>query len=110
MASPSQDEPAAEPAALPVSRLGSAIAGVRVAGVGRYLLVGTAYVLAGKLGLLLPIGQGNVTLVWAPSGIALAAVLLLGYRIWPALVAAAFIVNLTTSAPPLVAVATAIGN
>lgn len=72
--------------------------------------VACAYVGAGKLGLLVPAGHQIITLVWAPTGIALVAVLLLGYRILPALVAGAFLTNLTAGAPPLVACAIAVGN
>jgi signal transduction histidine kinase len=41
-------------------------------------LVAAAYVVAGRLGQILAIPPGNVTAVWPPSGIALAAVLLAG--------------------------------
>ncbi len=33
--------------------------------------------------LALPIPPGNITAVWPPSGISLASVLLVGYRLWP---------------------------
>jgi diguanylate cyclase (GGDEF)-like protein/PAS domain S-box-containing protein len=55
--------------------------------------VATLYVLTGKLGFLVAMPPGNVTAVWAPSGIALAAVLLLGYRIWPGIWLGSFWVN-----------------
>jgi signal transduction histidine kinase len=41
-----------------------------------------SYVGAAKLGFLMAIPPGNVTAVWPPSGIALAAVLLLGRHVW----------------------------
>ncbi|NIB41045.1 hypothetical protein HBA55_15685 [Pseudomaricurvus alkylphenolicus] len=47
------------------------------------LLVALAYFLTGKLGLLLAIPPGFASAVWPPSGIALAAVLLWGYRAVP---------------------------
>jgi signal transduction histidine kinase/ActR/RegA family two-component response regulator len=64
--------------------------------VGMPLLVGV-YVGAAKIGLsLAPDEAKQVTAVWPPAGIALAAVLLLGYRVWPAIALGAFIVNVTT--------------
>jgi len=54
------------------------------------------YLLAGKLGLLLAFVHASATAVWPPTGIALAAFLLLGYRVWPGIFLGAFLVNLTT--------------
>src|SRR5581483_3456387 len=50
------------------------------------------------------------TAVWPPTGIALAAFLLLGYWIWPFILAAAFLVNLTTAGTPATSLAIAAGN
>ncbi|WP_096360467.1 EAL domain-containing protein [Sulfuricaulis limicola] len=55
------------------------------------------YFAAGKLGLALAIVNPSATAVWPPTGIAIAALLILGYRAWPAILAGAFLVNLTTS-------------
>ena len=44
----------------------------------------TAYVITGKLGLMLAFMHPATTLVWPPAGIALGALLVLGYRVWPA--------------------------
>jgi integral membrane sensor domain MASE1 len=46
-------------------------------------IVAVVYFGAGRLGLLLAIPPGFATAVWPPSGIAQAAVLLLGPRAWP---------------------------
>lgn len=50
----------------------------------------------GRLGqlLALPIPPGSITAVWPPSGIAFVAVLLLGYRVWPAFWIGEFFVNI----------------
>ena len=48
--------------------------------------------------------------IWPPTGIALAALLLFGYRAWPAIFAGAFLVNVTTSGSILVSIAIAAGN
>jgi signal transduction histidine kinase/CheY-like chemotaxis protein len=61
-------------------------------------LLAGIYVGAAKLGLsLAPNDAKQVTAVWPPAGIALAAVLLLGYRVWPAIALGAFVANVTTS-------------
>src|SRR5438552_292621 len=63
------------------------------------------YVIAGKLGLMLAFVHASATAVWPPTGIALAAFLLLGHRVWPAILLGAFVVNITTAG----SVATSIG-
>jgi integral membrane sensor domain MASE1 len=68
------------------------------------------YFVAARLGLTLAFVAEQVTTVWPPAGIALAAVLIFGYRIWPGVLAGAFLANLTTSVPAVVAGAIAIGN
>src|SRR6266481_3308917 len=60
----------------------------------RSLAVGGAYYLTARLGLLIAIPPGIVTPVWIPSGIALAAILLFGKRVWPGILAASFFVNI----------------
>ena len=47
-----------------------------------------AYVVTGKLGLFLSYDHAAVTLVWPPAGIALGALLVLGYRVWPGILLA----------------------
>jgi PAS domain S-box-containing protein len=69
-----------------------------------------AYVLAGKLGLLFASVHASATAVWAPSGIALAALLLLGTRLWPAVAAGAFLVNVTTAGSVATSLGIALGN
>lgn len=41
------------------------------------------YFAVGKLGLALAMMNPVATAVWPPSGVALAAVLIFGYRVWP---------------------------
>ena len=72
--------------------------------------VALAYFLAAKLGLTLATVGVTVTLVWPPSGVAVAAMLLLGRRVWPGVALGAFAANATTGAPITVAVFAAIGN
>ena len=72
--------------------------------------VAVAYFLAAKLGLTLATVGVTVTLVWPPSGVAVAAMLLLGQRVWPGVALGAFIANATTDAPIAIAWFTAVGN
>jgi PAS domain S-box-containing protein len=74
-------------------------------------LVAGAYFVAAWFGLSLASVHTNVSPVWPPTGIALAAVLLLGYRTWPAILIGAFLANLLTTPVPLpIAAAIAFGN
>jgi PAS domain S-box-containing protein len=68
------------------------------------------YFASGKLGLSLAFVHESATAVWPPSGIALAALLVLGLRVWPALLAGAFLVNITTSGDLPSSIAIAAGN
>ena len=47
-------------------------------------LVVIAYVGSAKVGLALSVEHGVITPVWAPTGIALAALVLFGRGLWPA--------------------------
>ena len=82
----------------------------RAARLGVALGVGVGYFLAGKLGLAFAIVHANATPVWPPTGIALAAVLLLGRAVWPVIFAGAFFVNLTTAGSVLSSLGIAAGN
>jgi PAS domain S-box-containing protein len=73
-------------------------------------LVLAAYLLCGRIGLAVPFTSDNVSLVWPAAGIALAALLLVGYRVWPAIATAAFLVNFFTAVPVMAAVGIAAGN
>ena len=68
------------------------------------------YLIAGKIGLHLASLHASASPVWPPAGIALAAILLLGYRAWPAIFVGAFLVNLTTAGDTATSVAIATGN
>jgi PAS domain S-box-containing protein len=60
--------------------------------------VAITYFALGWLGLHSPVPPGFVTLIWPASGLALAAVLLAGERVWPGIWLAALSVNLLTVA------------
>src|SRR5687768_6931941 len=73
-------------------------------------LLFAVYVVTAKLGLALDAVGGFATLVWPPTGIALAALFVFDKRLWPAITAGAFVVNFTTGAPVGAALGIAIGN
>ncbi|MFL0801607.1 MAG: EAL domain-containing protein [Agarilytica sp.] len=75
-----------------------------------WLGVAVVYTIGAKLGLLLAFEQSNTSPVWPPTGIAIAAMLHYGYRAAPGVLLGAFITNLMTSIPLLVAGSIAIGN
>ena len=68
------------------------------------------YVIAGKLGLMLAFVHASATAVWPPAGIALVAFLLLGHRVWPAILLGAFVVNITTAGSVATSIGIATGN
>src|SRR2546425_2595054 len=68
------------------------------------------YFVAGKLGLQLAFLDASASPVWPPAGIALAALLVLGYRAWPAIFVGAFLVNATTVGNVATSLAVASGN
>jgi len=73
-------------------------------------IVTIVYFIAGKLGLSLAFLHASASPVWPPAGIALAVLLLLGYRIWPAIFVGAFLVNATTAGNLASSLAIAAGN
>jgi diguanylate cyclase (GGDEF)-like protein len=74
------------------------------------ILLTIVYFYAGKLGLSLAFVNPSATAVWPPAGIALAALLILGDYVWPAILLGAFLVNITTSGSVLPSLAIAMGN
>jgi diguanylate cyclase (GGDEF)-like protein len=69
-----------------------------------------AYFVAGKLGLQLAVVHPNATPIWAPTGLTIAAFLLVGTRCWPAIFLGAFLVNMTTQGTVLTSLGIASGN
>ena len=68
------------------------------------------YFAAGKLGLRLAFVNASTSAVWPPAGIALAAFLILGRRVWPAVLVGSFLVNLTADGSVLASAGIATGN
>jgi integral membrane sensor domain MASE1 len=69
------------------------------------LYVGTA-----KLGLSLHAVGGFAPAVWPPTGVALVALVIGGYRLWPGIALGASLINVWAGAPLLVTAAMALGN
>jgi integral membrane sensor domain MASE1 len=79
--------------------------GVRWYGIA-LLTLAAVYFSTGRFGLSLGPASGFATLVWLPSGLAVTG----GSGLWPAITLGAFLVNLFTGAPLLVAVGISISN
>jgi len=80
----------------------------------RYVLqlafVFALYFGAGKLGLAVPFTSSNVSPIWPAAGVAVAAVLIWGIQIAPAIAFAAFLVNFLTPVPTFASIAIGLGN
>ncbi|HEV2853634.1 MAG TPA: MASE1 domain-containing protein [Thermoanaerobaculia bacterium] len=72
--------------------------------------IALVYFAAGRLGLLIPIAENHVTLLWAPTGLALAAALRFGPAAIPGIALGAFLVNFTVGGGPGLALGIACGN
>jgi len=77
---------------------------------GGLVAIGVIYFALAKGGLALASIHPSATPIWPPTGVALAAVLLWGYRTWPAIFTAAVIANATTAGSVATAIAIATGN
>jgi signal transduction histidine kinase/CheY-like chemotaxis protein len=60
---------------------------------GAVILLAAVYALTGRLGQATAIPPGHITLIWPASGIALAALLIFGNRLWPGIWLGSFLVN-----------------
>jgi PAS domain S-box-containing protein len=58
-------------------------------------LAAAVYFFGGKLGLFLAHDNFIAAPIWPPAGLALAAILIFGYRLWPGLLVGAFLLDLT---------------
>src|SRR5215471_3169190 len=75
------------------------------------IAIGLTYFVLAKGGLALALIHPNASSVWPPTGFALAAIVLWGYRGWPAVFLAAMIANATAAGGSMgTAIPIAIGN
>src|SRR5688572_20733444 len=80
------------------------IYGVKVA------VIAAAYYLSAKVGLDLAFATGSVTAVWPPTGIALAALVVWGPRLWPGVALGACLANAWTGVPLVSVLGITLGN
>jgi signal transduction histidine kinase/CheY-like chemotaxis protein len=73
-------------------------------------IIALAYFLLAKFGLALASLHPSASPIWPPTGFALAAVLLHGYRVWPAILVGAFAANISTAGAVSTGAAIAVGN
>lgn len=87
---------------------------VDVRGLAAYVVwlvvIAGAYVFFANVGFSLAFGVKQITAVWPPTGIALAALVLGGYRMWPGVFLGAFLANALSHEPLLTAVLIGGGN
>ena len=74
------------------------------------ILVFGSYVVTALFGLSVQPVNTFAALIWPPTGIAIAALTLGGYRLWPAIFLAAFAANFYTGAPLFVSLGIGMGN
>jgi PAS domain S-box-containing protein len=77
---------------------------------GIMTLLTIIYIISGKLGLNLAFDNPSASPIWAPTGIALAAVLIFGIRVAPAIFLGAFVVNFLTAGTIFTSLFIAFGN
>lgn len=73
-------------------------------------MLAAVYVATARLGLLYGVVEGNATLLWIPTGLSLAAVLLGGYHLLPGVGLGAFLTVTSTPVPKWVAPFVSVGN
>ena len=77
---------------------------------GQLLLVTLAYLVSGRLGLAIPYVGSHITLIWLPTGIAVAVLLRWGRHCWPGIFLGAFATNFSVDGSPLLDGSIALGN
>src|SRR5256712_2114166 len=73
-------------------------------------LLAAVYLAVARWGLRLAFVNPSATPIWPPTGIALAALLVLGYRVWPGILLGAFLANLLTAGSVASSIGIAVGN
>jgi signal transduction histidine kinase len=73
-------------------------------------VLAVAYVVAAKIGFSFAVVHASATAVWPPTGLAIAAILLWGFEVWPAIAIGAFVANALTAGSALTWAGIATGN
>nr|WP_165794868.1 EAL domain-containing protein [Solimicrobium silvestre] len=76
----------------------------------KIIFLSLVYFMAGWLGLQIPYAGTHITLVWLPTGIAVASLLLWGRSVWPGIFLGAVLVNFSIGSTWLLASGIAVGN
>jgi len=76
----------------------------------RILLLAVSYYISARLGLMIPFIGSYITLIWLPTGIAVALLLRWGYCVLPGIFIGAFATSYSMGAPLLVCASIALGN
>lgn len=74
------------------------------------LLLGVAYYLSGLVGLDIQSAQTGITPFWPPSGIALAAFIIFGLRLWPGIFIGMIAIAIGAGVPVWIAILAATGS
>src|SRR5258707_4661160 len=72
--------------------------------------IAIVYFASAELGLSLASLHKNVTPVWPPTGIAIASLLIFGWRVWPAVLICAIAANLSTHGSMSIALCPRLSN
>src|SRR4051794_12237102 len=73
-------------------------------------VLGAVYLALAKLGLVLASINPSATPIWPATGLAIAAILIRGYRVAPAILVGAFVANITTAGTISTSLAIGLGN
>src|SRR5690606_13254025 len=85
--------------------------GSRLTTLTRVVILTAFYFVGGMLGKRASFLSESTALIWPPAGIALAAILLFGYRFWPGVALGAILFSFTNGVPfGFFTLGTAIGN
>jgi PAS domain S-box-containing protein len=76
----------------------------------KILLLAGIYYALGRVGFLFSISRYSVLMVWPPTGVALAALLIGGFELWPGIAAGALLVNLSNGVSLPAAAIIGVGN
>lgn len=76
----------------------------------KLLLLLLAYFVSARLGLAIPYVGSHITLIWLPTGIAIAALMRWGYRYWPGIFLGALASNFSIDSSLLLDISISLGN
>lgn len=73
-------------------------------------ILALAYFLTARMGFELPLMAHSTGLFWPPAGLALAALLLFGARLWPGVLLGALLTHLASGLPPVAVIGISFGS